>query len=81
MRENDIVTVIGALLGVVPGILLTGVVLSTVNLETMVWTARVAPKSMVLATLITCAFSVFLEFIITRKVPGIDMVEALKSVE
>ena len=81
MRENDLITVIGALLGVGPGLLLTDVVLSTVEMETMLWVTRVFPSSVLTATLITCAFSIFLEFLITRKVPTIDMVEALKSVE
>ncbi len=81
MRENDLITVVGALLGVAPGILLTRVVLSTVDLETMLWKTHILPSSVLIATLITCAFSILLELLITRKVPSINMVEALKSVE
>ena len=81
MHENDIVTAAGTLLGVGPGLLLTRVVLATVNSETMVWTTHVAPLSVLIASVITAAFSVLLEWLVTRKVPGIDMVEALKSVE
>ena len=81
MRENDLLTIGGAALGIVPGFLLTKAVLSTVASETMVWAAHIAPLSVVLATVITCAFSIFIELLLTRKVRSIDMVEALKSVE
>ena len=39
------------------------------------------PSSIVLASVITFAFSIFLQLLLTRKVQKIDMVEALKSVE
>lgn len=81
MWENNLVTVLGAGLGVWPGILLTQVVLGVVRSENNVFYAYVTPVTVLLATGITCLFSVFIEWLITRKVRGIDMVEALKSVE
>ena len=81
MWENNIVTVIGTALGIVPGILLTQVVLMTVHSENNVFVAQVSPLSILTASLITCVFSILIELFITRKVRSINMVEALKSVE
>lgn len=81
MRENDLITIAGVLLGVYPGLWLTGTVLSTVDSETMMWISHVAPTSIVLSAVITSLFSILLELFLTRKVRSIDMVEALKSVE
>ena len=72
---------LGTGLGIYPGILLTQAVLGTVHSETMVYTAHVAPVSILTACLITLAFSLCIERLLTLKVRGIDMVEALKSVE
>lgn len=81
MWENNVVTLIGAGIGVWPGILLTQVVLSSIRSENNVFIAQVTLTSLLLATLITCLFSILIEWMITRKVPSINMVEALKSVE
>ena len=81
MRETEVVTLLGILLGIFPGLWLTQAVLGSVKSETMVYVAQVAPKSIVLASLITLAFSLCIEMLLTRKVRSIDMVEALKSVE
>ena len=81
MWENNLVTLLGAGLGVWPGMLLTQVVLGVIRSENNVFYACVTPVTVLLATGITCLFSVFIEWLITRKVRGINMVEALKSVE
>ena len=81
MRETWAVSLLGTALGVYPGILLTRAVLSAINSENMVYTAHVAPMSILVASLITLAFSLCIERLLTRKVHGINMVEALKSVE
>lgn len=81
MHETEVLTGMGTLLGLYPGILLTKAVLAAVNSETMVYTAHVAPMSMLWASVITIAFSLCIEMLLTRKVRSINMVEALKSVE
>ena len=81
MWENAIVTLIGTALGIVPGILLTQAVLDSIHSENNVFFAHVSPLTVLLASAITCLFSVLLEALITRKVRAINMVEALKSVE
>ena len=47
----------------------------------MVFVSYISIKSVLLASVITFVFAVFIEWLLTRKVRGIDMVEALKSVE
>ncbi len=81
MWENNIVTLIGAGLGIVPGILLTRVVLDAIGSESTVFIANVTFVTILTATAITSVFSVLIEWMITRKVRTLDMVEALKSVE
>jgi putative ABC transport system permease protein len=81
MWENNIVTVIGAALGIGPGLLLTQLVLMTVRSENNVFVAQVSPLSILYASLITCVFSILIELFLTRRVRSINMVEALKSVE
>jgi hypothetical protein len=56
-------------------------VLDTVRSENNTFTAFITPQTYLLATLITCLFSILIERLLTRKVPSINMVEALKSVE
>lgn len=81
MKENNIIAVIGVLLGIVPGIWLTGIILKMCEYETMVFVARVSLSSILLASAITFVFTCMIEYLLTRKVRTIDMVEALKSVE
>ena len=61
MRETWAVSLLGTALGVYPGILLTQAVLSAINSENMVYTAHVAPMSILVASLITLAFSLCIE--------------------
>ena len=81
MRENNITAVLGVLLGIVPGIWLTGTILKMCEYESMVFAARVSLSSILLASAITFVFTCMIELLLTRKVRSIDMVEALKSVE
>ena len=81
MRENNMTAILGVLLGIAPGIWLTGTILKMCEYETMVFAARVSPASILLASAITYVFTCMIEYLLTRKVRTIDMVEALKSVE
>ena len=81
MRENNMTAILGVLLGVAPGIWLTGTILKMCEYETMVFVAKVSPASILLASAITYVFTFMIEYLLTRKVRTIDMVEALKSVE
>ena len=81
LRESDLTALLGVALGIVPGILLVGIILRTCEFESMVFVRHVSVRSVLLASAITYLFSLFVESLLTRKVRGIDMVEALKSVE
>ena len=81
MWENNLITVIGAAMGVLPGIALTQAVLSSVHSENNVFIAHVTFQTLAMASVLTCLFSVLIQWLITRKVRSINMVEALKSVE
>ena len=81
LRESDLTAILGVLIGIPPGIALVGVILRTCEFESMVFVSFVSFRSVLLASLITFVFTVFVEWLLTRKVRGIDMVEALKSVE
>ena len=47
----------------------------------MVFASHVSLRSILLSSVITYVFSLFVEWLLTHKVRSIDMVEALKSVE
>ena len=79
--ENNLVALLGVALSIIPGVNLTGLVLRVCETETLVYPSYVAPLSVVFACLITYAFSMLIQLLLIRKVRGIDMVEALKSVE
>ena len=81
LLENIIITLLGVALSVWPGILLTDVVLHSCEPESGFYPGMPAPKSIVIACVITFFFSIFIQLLLTRKVKSIDMVEALKSVE
>ena len=81
LRENTIISLLGVLGGVYPGILLTDVVMHACEPETAFYPGTPTVQSIVLACLISFFFSIFIQLLLTRKVRSIDMVEALKSVE
>ncbi len=79
--ENIIISLLGVVLSIWPGVLLTDVVLHSCEPESGFYPGFPAPKSIVIACAITFFFSIFIQLLLTRKVRSIDMVEALKSVE
>lgn len=81
MHESDLTAIIAVVFGIWPGIVLVDIILGMVEHDSMVFTADVSVWSIVAACAITFFFSRFIEWLLTRKVPSIDMVEALKSVE
>lgn len=79
--ENNLITILGLLLGIAPGWWLTGTVLRSCESDSMVFASTVKPVSIIIACVVTYAFSWLITRLLTRKVKTIDMVEALKSVE
>ena len=81
LRESSLTALIGVAAGIPPGIALVGIILRTCEFETMVFESHVSLRSVLLASVITFAYTLLIERFLARKVRGIDMVEALKSVE
>ena len=81
LRENSLTAMAGVLLGIVPGILLVTLILKTCEFESMVFVPHVTWSTVVLSSVVTFAFMFLIQLLLIRKVRGIDMVEALKSVE
>ena len=81
LREGSATALLGVLLGIPPGIVLVRIILKTCEFESMVFVSHVSLRSVLLSSVITYFFSLFVEWLLTLKVRGIDMVEALKSVE
>ncbi len=81
INENNLLTLLGTLLGIYPGKWLTIVVLRSCESDGMVFASTVTWQSIVIACTVSFVFSYFITRLLTQKVKTIDMVEALKSVE
>ena len=81
LRENAIITAIAIALSIVPSFGLTGMILKLAESASMCYAVYISMKSIVLGSLVTWVFSEFIQRLLAGKVRGIDMVEALKSVE
>ena len=81
LSENLLITLLAIAVSLLPGVGFTQMILSLVESESMRYAVTVTPKSIILASMITFGFSIFIQLLLTRKVRSIDMVEALKSVE
>ena len=81
LRENLLLTILGALLGIPLGILLNRFVMSSIKVDLVYFTARVKFPSFIWAIGFTMLFSVLVYFIMIRKLDKIDMAAALKAAE
>ena len=81
LHENSLVSVFGVAAGIVPGVILVRIILKMCEFDTMIFVPHVTYRTILLSSAVTFAFTWFIEWLLTRKVRGIDMVEALKSVE
>ena len=80
-RENVILTVIGALSGLVLGIFLTGFIIQTVEVDIVMFGRDIMPQSFLYALGLTFLFALIVNFFMYFKMKKIDMVESLKSIE
>ena len=80
-RENMILTVLGALAGILLGKFLHQFVIVTVEIDSAMFGRNIDFSSFVYGFLITVAFSVFVNGVMYFKLKKINMVESLKSVE
>ena len=80
-RENIILTVFGMLAGLLLGKWLHGFVMSKIIVDMVDFQVRIAPASYLFSMLLTMAFTCLVNLIMRGKLEGINMAEALKSVE
>ena len=80
-RENIILTVLGALLGLPMGTLLHAYVMGQIKIDLMCFDVRVAPLSYLFSAALTLVFGLLVNLALRRKIRTIDMSQALKSIE
>lgn len=80
-RENILLTVVGVIAGLVLGIWLLGYIITTVELDMVMFSRDIHAVTFVLAALMTCLFASLVNVIMHLRLKKIDMVESLKSVE
>ena len=80
-RETILLSMIGALVGLVLGIFMEGFVVTTAEVDMVMFGRQIHALSFLIAFALTMVFSVFVSFAARFKLKKIDMVESLKSVE
>ena len=80
-RENILLTLIGTVVGVILGSILHRFVITTVEIDTVMFARTIKGFSFLYSALLTCGFSVFVNCVMYFKLKKINMVESLKSVE
>ena len=80
-RENGILTLIGALIGLFMGKWLHSWLIRTIEVDYLMFGRSVHTRSFILAALLTFIFSLSVNFISYFTIKDIDMIESLKSVE
>lgn len=80
-RESIVLTVIGIVFGLGVGRLLTGFVITTAEIDMVMFGREIYLPSYLLAAAITLVFAVIVSLFMRRKITDINMAESLKSVE
>ncbi|MCR1899314.1 FtsX-like permease family protein [Irregularibacter muris] len=80
-RENIILTIIGTLVGLVLGFLFHRYVMTTMEVDAMMFGKNIHPISYGIAAILTMLFSILVNYFMYDKLKKVNMVESLKSVE
>ena len=80
-RENNILAVIGAGVGVMLGNLLLSYVISQIKVDGLTFSFQVNASSYAFSVVLTLVFSFLLQLVMRKKLARINMAESLKSVE
>ena len=80
-RENNILSVMGGILGLGIGVALCQFIIQTAEIDEVMFGRNIHPLSFLWAFLITVAFSLIVNLIMRKELIKISMVESLKSVE
>jgi putative ABC transport system permease protein len=80
-RENIILSVLGIVAGLALGVPIFGYIIRQAEIESMMFVRTLVPWVFVAAGLVTLVFAVGINWVMHYRIKGINMVEALKSVE
>ncbi len=80
-RENILLSLLGTGVGLVLGVFLARFVITTAEVDLVMFGRNIYPMSFVLAAVITMVFSLMVTLAMHRRLKHVNMIEALKSVE
>ncbi|MDD6488591.1 MAG: FtsX-like permease family protein [Clostridia bacterium] len=80
-RENLVLTVVGALVGMFLGSGLTYFIINTIQMDMVMFSKDISIFCYIMGFVLTLVFSLFVNFIMYFKMKKISMVESLKSIE
>ncbi len=80
-RENIVLSIIGVMAGTVLGTYLTRLIINTVETDLIMFGRGIQLRSYLFSILLTLAFSLIINVLMTPIIKRISMVEALKSIE
>ncbi|GHV74433.1 ABC transporter permease [Spirochaetia bacterium] len=80
-REITILSIVGALAGLLIGIPLHGFIISVAENTDLMFGREIAPLSFVLSALITMVFSALVDLLMLGKIRNITMAESMKAVD
>lgn len=80
-RENTILTIIGTLTGLLMGIFLHRYIMTTVEMDNIMFGLKLNPLSYIYSVVLTLGFSILVNFVMHYKLRDIKMVESLKSID
>ena len=80
-RENIVLTIISAILGLGLGIIMSSYVITTAEIDKVMFSRELNILSFIYAFVITIVFAFVTNLIMNRSIKKIDMIESLKSVE
>ena len=81
LRENLVLTVFGAAVGLLLGKALHAFVISQIDIDVVNFPILVKPGSYIISFILTFVFAILVNLFMGRKLEGIDMAESLKSIE
>lgn len=80
-RENILLTLMGAAAGLFMGTFLASFIITTAEVDLVMFGRNIYAGSYLLAAAFTLAFSLLVTLVMHRRLKNVDMIEALKSVE
>ena len=80
-RENIILTIIGAVVGLILGVYLHFFIVSTAEMDIVMFSREKTVTSYIFSFLMTIVFAIIINLIMNKDLRKIDMIESLKSVE